>query len=483
MPATLGQLLAQPELGLRLLTPTGQDALNRPIPWAHSSDLADPTPFLSEGQVLLTTGTPDDIEPYVARLVAHGIAGLGFGTEVVRDGTPDALVESCLRLGLPLFEVPYRTPFIAIARFVADRVAADAYARSTWALRASRAISLAALRPDALGAVLAELAGQLGHPVALIGSTGSVDRVFPATSLDAASRASLSDAAEPLLRARRRAATIVQLGADSFAMQTLGAAGRLRGILAVGGGSTLDAAAQQVVTSVVALAGLALEQTRATDAARARLRTAVWRALLAADFAVAAAVAEPVLGALPAGPVRLALLGGPAVDAAADWLELNTEAFFARDDDDLILLLAGNDALPGTVATRFDLRAGISAPVSLARLTAALAQATASRDRSRAESPVSTFDGLAGAGMLALLHSDDARTVAAATLEPLSPDLIGTLRIWLDHNGVYDTAARELGIHRHTLRARVAEAERLLSRDLTTFAARADLYAALRAAP
>jgi purine catabolism regulator len=85
--------------------------------------------------------------------------------------------------------------------------------------------------------------------------------------------------------------------------------------------------------------------------------------------------------------------------------------------------------------------------------------------------------------MLALLHSDDARAVAAATLAPLSPDLVGTLRIWLDHNGVYDTAARELGIHRHTLRARVAEAERLLSRDLTTFAARADLYAALRAAP
>ena len=44
-------------------------------------------------------------------------------------------------------------------------------------------------------------------------------------------------------------------------------AGRLRGILAVGG-DTLDQAAQQVVTGVVALAGLALEQTRATDAAQ-----------------------------------------------------------------------------------------------------------------------------------------------------------------------------------------------------------------------
>ncbi|MBO1741936.1 helix-turn-helix domain-containing protein, partial [Leifsonia sp. TF02-11] len=42
-------------------------------------------------------------------------------------------------------------------------------------------------------------------------------------------------------------------------------------------------------------------------------------------------------------------------------------------------------------------------------------------------------------------------------------------------------AARQLGMHRHTLRARVADAERLLGSDLGGFAARADLYAALRA--
>ncbi|MGO4276372.1 helix-turn-helix domain-containing protein, partial [Paenibacillus sp. TAF58] len=50
-----------------------------------------------------------------------------------------------------------------------------------------------------------------------------------------------------------------------------------------------------------------------------------------------------------------------------------------------------------------------------------------------------------------------------------------------EHNGTFDSAARELGIHRHTLRARVAEAERLLGRDLSSFHARADLWAALLA--
>ncbi|MGO4533346.1 PucR family transcriptional regulator ligand-binding domain-containing protein [Leifsonia sp. 2MCAF36] len=484
MPATLTQLLARPELGLRLLTPSSVGELDAPLAWAHSSDLPDPTPFLAPGQVLLVTQPPEDAEPYVQRLVEHGIAAVGFGTEVVRDGTPATLIEACTRQGLPLFEVPYRTPFIAVVRFVADRVAADAYARSTWALRASRAISLAALRPDALGAVLSELSRQIERPVALVGADGAVARSHPSGSLDARARRALSEAADPLLRSGRRAAGTVGTDAGPFALQTLGAAGRLRGVLAVGSDG-LDASAQQVVTGVVALAGLALEQSRAADAARARLRTAVWRALVAGEAAVAASIAEPVLGPLPHPPLRVAVLHGPAIAAAADWLESNADGFFARDGQEIVLL--GDDAGVAGVAAlaaRFDLRGGLSSSTALDALPAAVAQAQTARNRANADDPVPSFDDLAAAGMLALLHTPDARAVAETSLRPLvaaDPSLPRVLRTWLDADGVYDVAARQLGMHRHTLRARVADAERLLGRDLASFAARADLYAALRA--
>ena len=481
MPATLTQLLARTELGLRLLTPSAVGELDAPLAWAHSSDLADPTPFLAPGQVLLVTQPPEDAEPYVLRLVEHGIAAVGFGTEVVRAGTPAALVDACTRHGLPLFEVPYRTPFIAVVRFVADRVAADAYARSTWALRASRAISLAALRPDALGAVLSELSRQIDRPVALVGADGAVDRGYPSAAVSVPARRALSEAAEPLLRSGRRAAGTVGTEAGPFALQTLGAAGRLRGVLAVGS-EGLDAPAQQVVTGVVALAGLALEQSRAADAARARLRTAVWRALLAGETAVAASIAEPVLGPLPEPPVRVALLHGPAIAAAADWLETNAEGFFAREDQELVLL--GDDTAVAALAVRFELRGGLSSRSGLDALPAAVAQAQTARNRATADDPVPSFDDVAAAGMLALLHTPDARAVAETALQPLvdaDPSLPGVLRTWLDADGVYDVAARQLGMHRHTLRARVADAERLLGRDLASFAARADLYAALRA--
>jgi len=136
------------------------DTLDRPIRWIHSSDLADPTPFLSEGLALLTTGTQfldtDDAttyDEYVARLSARGVVALGFGTEVVREGIPRGLGAACQRHGMPLVEVPYRTPFIAVARANAEAVAAQTYARRSWSLAAQRAISLAALRPDGLGAL------------------------------------------------------------------------------------------------------------------------------------------------------------------------------------------------------------------------------------------------------------------------------------------------------------------------------------------
>ncbi|WP_143187213.1 helix-turn-helix domain-containing protein, partial [Microbacterium sp. AR7-10] len=45
-----------------------------------------------------------------------------------------------------------------------------------------------------------------------------------------------------------------------------------------------------------------------------------------------------------------------------------------------------------------------------------------------------------------------------------------------------EQTAASLGIHRHTLRSRIAQAAVLLGTDLTSFPARAELWATLRAA-
>ncbi|TFB46523.1 PucR family transcriptional regulator [Cryobacterium tagatosivorans] len=510
---TLRRLLARPELSLRLLTPEGDlppGSLDQGLEWVHSSDLADPTPFLSPSQVLLTTGTQFTSDApgeafsrgYVARLRERGITGLGFGTEVVREGTPDALVAACLADGLPLFEVPYRTPFIAVARAAGDMVAEERFARHTWTLGAQRAIALAALRPDGLGATLSELSRQLGHWVALFDATGGLDRVFPRDAFARSGVGGPSDMlqreAALLLRRGQRASSTVVDGGESVTLQTLGRGGQLRGVLALGGQVELDPAGQEVVTSVVALAGLALEQNSALGRARGKLRSGLLQALLGGSVELVQSIIGDLWGPLPAAPVRIAAIGTgrDGLEDLIELLELRVEArpgqlFFARQRAMIVLLVDRTTGpLLTELSTAFGLHIGVSDPAEYGALPRALAQAERALERSRDGAPaVLEFEIVSRQGVLAYLARTDAGDVGRATLEPLvrhdaerGTELLASVRVWLEHNGQYGPAADVLGVHRHTLRARIGQAEQVLGRDLAAFPARADLWAAFVAA-
>ncbi len=508
MPATVRRLLDNAALHLELLAaefelPSG--TLDTAVAWVHSSDLPDPTPFLSEDVVLLTTGTQfgtadgDDAaayEAYVSRLREHAVAALGFGTDVVREGTPDSLVDACRKFGLPLFEVPYRTPFIAIARLAADITAEDAYARNNWALSAQRAIALAALRPDGLSATLAELSRQLNHWVALFDAAGSLDRMFPtdavsAPTLDAVRR----EAARLLGRAQRSSSTVVLAG-ESITLQTLGGRGRLRGILAFGHEHGPDQASEQVVTSVIALAGLALEQNHALDRVRANLRRGLWRLLLSGDVNLVNELSREEWGGLPAEPFVVALANAPAqrLESIVEHLELHAESstsrlFYAVTDDGIVFCAERGHAIFGDLAANFSLHLGLSASTTYADLNRALRQAErAHLSAVRSGAEVVDFQSVSGQGVLATMVGADAAEVGRSVLAPLlahdaknGTGLVATVRTWLEANGEFEATGRALGLHRHTVRARIVEAEQLLGQDLGRFRARADLWAALLA--
>ena len=508
---TLRRLLADPLLGLTLLgepEPATLDAmLERTVEWVHSSDLSDPTPFLSADQVLLTTGTQfgadlradTDYLPYVQRLRDRGITALGFGTEVIRNGTPHGLLTACRSLGLPLFEVPYRTPFIAVARTAGDLVAEDRYADATWALRAQRAIALAALRPDGLSATLAELSTQLGHWVALFDASGTFDRVFPPSTFTAAPDAlpTVQHEARRLLARGQRSSSSVTAGGETLTLQTLGGHDHLRGVLALGGPLALDRARTEVVTSVIALAGLALEQNNALDRAQGLLRSGLMHTLLGGDQKLVDQISRQMWGALPVGPVLVGVVDVPDVrrDAITEYLELRVEdspgqLFFARQDDTIVLCLGrAADGILLNLCGLFELHAGLSEPTEYRELPRGLDQAQQALARAREGGPgVTGFDVVARQGVVALLARTDAREVGLATLATVlahdqahATELLTTLRTWLLCNGQFGAAADQLGVHRHPVRARIQQAERMLGRDLGTFPARADVWVALLA--
>src|SRR5579875_2235171 len=118
------------DLDLRLLT--GESNLDMPVRWVHLSEWADPTPWLSGGEVLLSAGmqldTPEAQRDYIRRLAEHQLAGLGFGTGLAHDQVPPALLQAAEELEFPVFEVPYEVPFIAITESAFTQLVNEQYA-------------------------------------------------------------------------------------------------------------------------------------------------------------------------------------------------------------------------------------------------------------------------------------------------------------------------------------------------------------------
>jgi hypothetical protein len=117
------------ELGLQLAA--GEDAADAHVRWVHSTELADPTPWLKGGEVLLTTGMqldgPKAQREFLERIAGHEIAALGFGTGFTHRRLPAALVTAARKRGFPLFEVPYELPFIAITERAFARLLDERY--------------------------------------------------------------------------------------------------------------------------------------------------------------------------------------------------------------------------------------------------------------------------------------------------------------------------------------------------------------------
>src|SRR6185312_7269100 len=78
-----------------------------------------------------------------------------------------AVVRRAREVGLPLFGVPYETPFVAITRIVAEALAADNVARMERLLRGHQRLAAALLGGGGLHGLLRELGQQLGHTVSL----------------------------------------------------------------------------------------------------------------------------------------------------------------------------------------------------------------------------------------------------------------------------------------------------------------------------
>ncbi|MFF1559382.1 helix-turn-helix domain-containing protein [Streptomyces sp. NPDC058279] len=489
----LSALLADRELGLRgwQAAQEVEGAEGVVVHAVHASEMADPSPYLLGGELLLTAGAQlgPDADGYAARLVAAGAAALGFGLAPVHEAVPPELVAACARHGLPLLEVPPGTPFTAVARTV-WRLMAEARTRELRRVtEAQQALAAAAARPEPVPAVLRRLAASLGGRVVLVpGGTGSAGS-GGAGAVREAGRAVPAEAAaaqEALL------ARVAAPGGPATATDS--AAGWHLAAYALGGGpgphpvpgphpggpaqDTAPAPDVAPTPGPGPVLGVAVPERTAGDHAITAI-AAVLLGLLTTRRPAgteAAALTRLLLGGDPAealagaGPWRVVHARG-AGDPQALAGALGTVLLDAHGPG--LRLLTDRDPAPQP-----GWRLGVSAPAAPGALATADAQAR--RALERAEAARTALARHSEAGLPGLLDPAEARAHAEALLAPLTPAQTATLRGWLAHHGSWDRSAAALGVHRNTVRQRIARAATLLGRDLDDPDTRMELWFALR---
>ncbi|WP_432114969.1 PucR family transcriptional regulator ligand-binding domain-containing protein [Streptomyces sp. S1] len=477
-PVPLAALLARRDLGLRLLAGPGDASLH----WVHTSEMADPYPYLLGGELLMTAGVQlADPARYVERVVEAGAAALAFGVTPVYDTVPAELVEACALRGLPLLEVPPRTPFTAVARAVWRLMAEARLHELRRVAEAQRSLATAAARPAPVPAVLGALAARLGGRAVLLAPDG--------TESAAAGREVPAEAS----RALRELAGV--LGPRPGGPASAGGEGgglRLAAYaLGSGDGPVLGVAAERrdpgdhTITGVaVVLLSLLTAPHRGADAAARD--AALVRLLLGASPAEAAAALDPgpwtVVHArggdgTPFAAADLAASLGTALMASGAGAEAFGEAGAARGSGaapaSVRLLLPASSA----VTARPGWFLGVSAPGGAADLPAADAQAA--RALRRAEATRSALVRHRPGGLASLVDPDEAAAHARTLLAPLNEPLRETLRAWLSLHGSWDRTAVALDVHRNTVRQRITRCATLLDRDLDDPDVRMELWFAL----
>ncbi|MBB1153393.1 MULTISPECIES: PucR family transcriptional regulator [Amycolatopsis] len=477
----LRTVAGNPELALDVVPETLRPgALDRPVRWAHVSELADPAPYLVGAELVLTAGVnlPKDADRYVRGLRDAGVTALGFGlTPTVSETLPSSLRDACVEHGLPLLVVPPATPFLAINRAVAVALAEAGRHEERRLAEGREALTRAA--GGGLGELVAALAGRLRGWVAMVGAGDVLAAGY--------------DAPQPLpspvkellatLRARsgiRIASTELPDGTHVVAQPVYPQATAAHLVVA-GRAQRFDSGDRAILAVGAALLGL----VGRAGSDSAELGAAATALLLGGPGADAlAGVVGSDQARLVAGVARRR--GPDALARRPDWLR-------ARLDTPLVQVLPG-PRFYAIASEPTDLDgllehgwlAVASPPHPAAGLPAAVAETELllARARALARPLAASADPL---GFDDLIPPAAAGAFAERLLAPLREldrahgrELVPTLRTWLAHHGSWDRTAAELGVHRNSVRHRIGQAERALGTELADPETRMRLWFALR---
>lgn len=506
MAITVRRLTALPQLGLRLLA--GSGGADRIVEWAHAIEVPDPTPWLSGGELVMTAGlelgtSPEELFTYIEGLARAGCTALAFDTGARFDRVPEGLCSAGDALGFPVLSVPASTPFIAIARSVIDELTADEVRTVQRVVDSQERLARATLR-GGVPAVVTALGQSIGAIAAAIDADGRILATHGSDADHAVAHArSVADSVSHSHR-KRQLSRVLADEQGHYLVQSVAAAQRPLGYLVVNTTGPLQSGDRLLVAHAVSLMSIELGKPLRVQGAEQRLRSAVTRMLLDTPdrvdttllryFGFEASDKVAAIGLTDAGPL---LTAERRIVAALEAMPFGY--LTAPHGADIAIVVPAHHA--GAVAAKVQVylqgeaknlvRCGIGRPVPLIDAAISARQALSAARSTRAGDAPVEFTTLGTFSVLLGMQSSDALNVLArGGLEALDDydvrhaagtGLVDTLRAFLEHNGKAEPTASALGIHRHTLRNRLATITKLTGNDLDSVDVRTQWWLAIKA--
>jgi hypothetical protein len=468
----VGELLANPDLGLRLLV---RGDLRRPVRWVHTIEVGSPDRFLRGGEVVLTAGVwrsaAVSAEAFAADLARADVDPVGFGLVPPETAVPAEFEAAARERGLTCFAVPVDVAFLQIVEtFVSAK-------REEWERPLRRHLGqhdaiVTALRVRrGVDTVLRSLTEQLGSPVAVRASGGVVEGTAP----------------EP-----------------GHALPLVGEGLADAELLLPRPLDELEVEQHAAVVQAMPFIALEIERSRAVRATELRYAWELFEWVRGATVGVEALRTRlRSLGLPPDGPLAGAVLrsSDPDGDAArlAEMLRVDGVAVHRGGEVLAFARIRGataefarwvheslrHDDDPSTALV------GVGKPGSAADLRVSLLQARHAVEAAACQPGGGWMTHEQLSSPTQLLSAQDPELLAATSHALLGPvldhdqrrggDLLPSLEEFLACGGRWQEAANRLHVHINTLRHRMGRVEELTGRSLSRTPDRVDLFLAVRA--
>ncbi|PRA11880.1 hypothetical protein CQ010_07245 [Arthrobacter sp. MYb211] len=172
---SMGRFLRQLPGEVRVVHDSG----DLPLRWVEPSDMDDPTDYLLDNELILTSGFPlvgveedqQKVDEFIHRLSEAKVSALGFGLEPYFTEIPKTVIRACKRFNLTLWEIPASLPFAAVGIAFSKLLEADGAALLRNNAEANRALIRCVSDRNPEQQLVATLSQRAQCTVRLFGST------------------------------------------------------------------------------------------------------------------------------------------------------------------------------------------------------------------------------------------------------------------------------------------------------------------------